>query len=218
MGVFVSWSGGKDSCLALHRAMKSGLRVDFLFTMLSEDGSKSRGHGLSKELLDAQARAIRIPIVYGEASWQTYEEEFKKIIRIQKRRGVQGGVFGDINLQEHRDWLERVCSETGIDIFLPLWKEEYEKLLNEFLGNGFVAVIVSAKADLIDAKWMGCPLDWEFVRYLRSKSLDLCGEKGEYHTLVTCGPIFKQRLRIVEFNKTLKNDQWVPDKLIFDAV
>src|SRR3990170_4628325 len=109
MRVFVSWSGGKDSCLALHRAMHNGLEIGFLFTMLSEDGSMSASHWLRKEVLDVQADALGVPIVYGKLSNRTYEEEFKKIFGDQKTQGVQGGVFGDINLQGHRDWVERVC-------------------------------------------------------------------------------------------------------------
>ena len=216
MLVFVSWSGGKDSCLALHRAIKSGLKIEFLFTMLGEDGAASASHNLRKEVIDAQAKALRIPIVYGKASWEGYEQEFKKVAGNLKSQGLEGGVFGDINLQEHKDWVERVCGDIEIKAFEPLWNEEYDKLLSEFMGAGFEAVIAGVKADLIDAVWMGRPFDWKFISYLRSRGLDLCGEKGEYHTLVTYGPILKERIRILEFSKTLKDDRWVLEKLEFD--
>lgn len=211
--VFVSWSGGKDSCLALYRAINSGLEIKFLFTMLGEDSSTSASHGLGKEVLDVQAKAIGIPIVYGKASTETYEGELKNIITVQKSRGVEGGVFGDINLQEHRDWIERVCGDIGVKPFFPLWNDDYERLLNEFIGNGFEAIIVSAKTDLITREWIGHAFDWEFIKYLETMGLDLLGEKGEFHTLVTNGPIFKERLRIIKFSKMVKNDQWVPEHL-----
>jgi len=209
MQVFVSWSGGKDSCLSLYRALKDGFKVKFLLNMLGEDGSTSRSHGLRKEVIDAQAKAIGIPIVYGQTSWESYEEEIKKIIKDLKSQGVKGGVFGDLNLPEHKEWVEKVCSDLGIKAFEPLWQERYEKLLNEFMGNGFEAVIVSAKANLIGAEWIGHPFNWVFIEYLRGHRLDLCGEKGEYHTLVTSGPIFQQCIKILESRKTVKNGRHV---------
>ncbi|MCP8305152.1 MAG: diphthine--ammonia ligase [archaeon] len=215
MHVFVSWSGGKDSCLALYRALKAGHKVEFLFNMLDEDGLTSRGHGLRKEVIDAQAKAIGIPIVYGKASWEAYEDEFKRIIKDLRSLGVEGGIFGDLNIQEHRDWVEKVCSDVGIRAFEPLWDEKYEALLTEFIGNGFEAVVVSAKVDLIGEEWIGHQFNWEFIEYLRSQGLDLCGETGEYHTLVTYGPVFKQRMKILESRKTIKDNKWVLEILKF---
>ena len=209
MRAFVSWSGGKDSCMALHRALKTGHKIDFLFNMLGEDGLTTRGHGLGKEVIDAQASAIGIPIIYGKASWEAYEDEFKKIIENLKDQGMEGGIFGDLNIQEHRDWVEKVCNQVGIKAFEPLWNEKYETLLTEFMDNGFEAIVVSAKAALIGEEWAGHKFDWEFIEYLRSQGLDLCGETGEYHTLVTYGPIFKQRIKILEGRKMMKDDRWV---------
>lgn len=218
MRVFVSWSGGKDSCLALYRALKAGFKIEFLFSMLGEDGLTSRSHGLRKEVLDAQAKAIGIPIVYGKASWDAYEEEFEKVIKDLRSLGIEGGVFGDINLQEHKDWVEKVCKDAKIKAFEPLWDEKYETLLNEFIGNGFEAIIVSTKADFISAKWVGHPFDWKFIEYLRSQDLDLCGEKGEYHTLVTYGPIFQRRMKILESRKAVKDDRWILEILKFEML
>lgn len=215
MQVFVSWSGGKDSCLALYRALKAGLKVKFLLSMLSEDGLILRSHGLRKEVIDAQAKAVGIPIIYGKASWEGYEDEFKKIIKDLRSLGIEGGVFGDINVKEHKDWVEKVCSAVGIKAFESLWNEKYETLLNEFIGSGFEAVIVSAKADLIDAGWLGCQFNRKFIEYLKNQGLDLYGEKGEYHTLVTYGPIFKQRMEILEGSRTVKDGRWVLDILKF---
>ncbi|MCP8317312.1 MAG: diphthine--ammonia ligase [archaeon] len=215
MQVFFSWSGGKDSCLALYRALKAGFNVKFLFNMLSENGLRSRSHGLRKEILDAQAKAVGIPIIYGKASWEAYEDEFKKIIRNLRGLSVEGGVFGDINIQEHRDWVEKVCSDAGVKAFEPLWGEKYEILLNEFISKGFEAVVVNTKADLIGEEWIGRPFDWEFIGYLRSRDIDLCGEKGEYHTLVTYGPMFKQRIEILESRRTVMDGRWILDVLKF---
>jgi diphthine-ammonia ligase len=214
--VFVSWSGGKDCSLTLYKALKSGFKVEFLFNMLSEDGLRSRGHGLRKEVIDAQAKAIGIPIIYGKAPWDSYEDEFKRVIKDLRDKGIKGGVFGDIDFQEHRDWVERVCSEVGFKAFEPLWNQQYEMLLTEFIDSGFEAVIVSARAELIEADWIGRLLSWEFIEYLRSRAIDLCGENGEYHTLVTYGPLFQQRLKIIESRKVKKADRWLLEILKFD--
>ena len=218
MNVFVSWSGGKDSCLALYKALKEGLKVGYLFTMLNEDGLRSRGHGLRKEVIEAQAKAIQIPIIYGKATWDSYEDEFKRVIRDLKNRGIEGGVFGDLDFQENRDWVEKVCSEVGLQVYEPLWKLKYEIVLTEFINRGFEAIIVSAKSDLIDSNWTGHPLNWDFIDFLRSRKIDLCGENGEYHTLVTNGPIFKHHLKILESREMEKNDRWLLDILKIDII
>ena len=112
--VFAAWSGGKDSCLALHRAINQGLKVRYLANMVTEDGERSRTHGLSAKVLQAQSQAIGIPLVQRQTSWQSYEGEFKRMVNDLKQEGIKGGVFGDIDLPEHRDWVERVCREVDI--------------------------------------------------------------------------------------------------------
>ncbi|WP_287583522.1 diphthine--ammonia ligase [Candidatus Borrarchaeum sp.] len=218
MNVFVSWSGGKESSLALYKALKEGLKVGYLFTMLNEDGLRSRGHGLRKEVIEAQAKAIQIPIIYGKATWDSYEDEFKRVIRDLKNRGIEGGVFGDLDFQENRDWVEKVCSEVGLQVYEPLWKQKYEIVLAEFMDRGFEAIIVSAKSDLIDSNWIGHPLNWDFIEFLRRRKIDLCGENGEYHTLVTNGPIFKRHLKILESRELEKTDRWLLDILKSDII
>ena len=208
MRVFVSWSGGKDCNLALYRALRMGLEVGCLLSMLDEGELRLRGHNVSLEVLEHQALALGIPLVYGRARWETYEEEFKRIARRLKMEGYGGAVFGDINIDGHRRWVERVCCEIGIKAFEPLWGESYENLLAEFFDNGFEAIIVSAKADLISGEWVGRPFSREFLAYLKHKGVDLCGEGGEYHTLVVYGPPFKRRLKIVEAEKTLRDSRW----------
>ena len=217
MDVFVSWSGGKDCCLALYRALKAGFKVRYLFSMLGEDGLRSRGHGLSRSLLNAQSSALGIPIVYGRSSWETYEEEFKRVAENLKDAGIQGGVFGDINLEEHKEWVERVCGEIGIKAFEPLWNESYENLLRQFFGEGFTAVIVDVKK-IIGNEWVGRNFDYEFVEYLENQGADVFGENGEYHTFVTYGPIFKRRIEILESRKTQRNGRFTLEILRFRLV
>lgn len=207
---FVSWSGGKDSALACYNAIKNdGIGIAYLLNMLSENGTHSRSHHLNVVVLKAQAEAMGIPIMQRQATWGGYEEEFKKALVIFKETGVQTGVFGDIDVQEHRDWVERVCGEIGLSAILPLWQRPRELLMDEFIAAGFKAVIVTVKLECMGIKWLGRELDAQFVEGMkRLPQVDLCGENGEYHTFVYDGPIFKKPVEFNTGRKILKDDHW----------
>ncbi len=209
--MFVSWSGGKESCLACYKAMQRGFIISHLLNFVDEYGERSRSHGLRIELLRAQSDALGIPIIQRPTAWETYEQEFKRIVSELKQIGVEGGIFGDIDLQVHRDWVERVCAEVGVKPLLPLWDMKREKILDEFIGAGFEAIVVATKANLLSEKWLGCKIDEELVRKLSKQNIDLCGEAGEYHTFVIDGPIFKKRINILDSTKMLWNGKWILD-------
>jgi diphthine-ammonia ligase len=215
--VFTSWSGGKDCCLACYRASVNGLNVRYLANMVSEDGQRSWSHGLSAELLQLQSQAIGIPLVRRQTSRDNYEAEFKAMLRDFKEEGIDGGVFGDIDFNEHREWIERVCRYADIVPHLPLWEQQQDKLLKEFIDLGFEAVVVSAKADLFGEEILGRKLDSEFISDLdemkKTKQITSCGEAGEYHTFVIGGPLFKRRVEILETNKVLREGRWFLDIL-----
>lgn len=211
MKAFVSWSGGKETSLACYRAMRTeNIVVNYLLNMITEDGAHSRTHGLSSFILQLQAEALGIPLVQRRTSWESYEQEFKKAISDFKKEGVEIGVFGDIDLQEHRDWVERVCNDAGIKPILPLWKEQREKLLEELIGVGFKAIIVATQDRFLGKRWLGRPVDMELIKKLKVLGgIDLCGEKGEYHTFVYDGPIFKKPVEFEVGKKYLKEGHWL---------
>ncbi|MBM4433109.1 MAG: diphthine--ammonia ligase [Chloroflexi bacterium] len=206
--VFVSWSGGKDSCFACYKAKVSGLKVCYLLNMVTEDGKISWTHGLSTELLKTQSKAIEVPIIQRRTTMNNYETEFKETLRGLKQKGVGGGVFGDIDLNEHRQWVESVCREADMTPHLPLWGQKQEKVLSDFVASGFEAIIVAAKADLFDEEWIGRKVDEGFIRDLdvlrKTKEITPCGEAGEYHTFVINGPIFRQKIEIQKMGKIVK--------------
>lgn len=210
MKVFISWSGGKETSLAFYKVMRNqDVKVAYLLNMLSEDGRLSRSHGISSNLLQFQAEAIGIPIVQRRTTWKGYEEEFKKAIVSFKKEDIRMGVFGDIDLQEHRDWVERVCKEIGIRPMLPLWKGKREELLKEFIQAGFKAIVVATQADFLGKEWLGRQVNKEFIDDLKKlDDIDLCGEKGEYHTFVFNGPIFKKPIEITPGEKILRDNHW----------
>ena len=207
--VFTSWSGGKDSCFAFYQASADGLKVRCLLNMITKDGKRSWTHGLSTELLQIQSRAIGIRLVQRQTTAANYETEFKDVLLTLKGEGITGGVFGDIDVEEHRQWIERVCQQGGIMPYLPLWGRNQEKIMRDFIDAGFEAVIVAAKADLLDEKWLGHKVDLDFLSEQKKKTdITPCGEVGEYHTLVIDGPLFKERLEILETNKVFREGHW----------
>ncbi len=126
-----------------------------------------------------------------EAAWEEYEKRLKGIFRSFE---VKKAVFGDIYLEEHRMWIERVCRKSGVEPVFPLWGESTEKLAEEFIEAGFEAYIVAAKKEFRDL--LGRKFDREFVDEAKRRGIDPCGEDGEFHTLVVDGPIFSRRLEV----------------------
>lgn len=206
--LFVSWSGGKDSTLALYRAIKEGGLPKALFTMLTEEGTHSRSHGLPKEVIIAQAKSLKIPISYKSATWQSYEANFIEALHGFKGEGIEIGVFGDIDLEDHRLWEEKVCNIAGISAYLPLWKEERRSLLIEFISLGFKTMIVAVKDELMPKEFLGKTIDIDLVERIEALGVDPCGEEGEFHTVVYDGPIFSKPIDLTLGKVLLLSGYW----------
>lgn len=205
MKVFSSWSGGKESALATYKAISQGHEVLYLLNFISEDGQRSRSHGTKASVVALQAEATGIPLIQVKTSWEDYEENFKKVVRELRNKGIEGGVFGDIEVEEHREWVERVCSEVGIKAFLPLWGIKAEELIEELLKLKFKAIIVATR---LEEKFLGKTLDKALVRQISKLGSHPCGENGEYHTLVTGGPIFRKVLKITRGESKKIDNIW----------
>jgi len=193
---FCSWSGGKDCCLALHRASREGAVLDSLVTMLREDGQRSRSHGLPLDVLKDQADALGVRLITRMTSWDGYRGSLLEALAEARSHGSDLGVFGDIDLEEHRRWVSDVCSEAGVEPLLPLWEAERKTILNELLEEGYVAMIVAVRDESLGPEFLGKTLSADTIRALAAKGIDLSGEGGEYHTVVTDGPVFSRPLRL----------------------
>ncbi|MFO7760536.1 MAG: diphthine--ammonia ligase [Thermodesulfobacteriota bacterium] len=193
---FCSWSGGKDSCLALYHAIQKGGRPESLLTIMSEDGVTSRSHALPKPLIEAQARSLGLRPVFRSASWQEYEAEFISALHEFKKSGIKVGVFGDIDVDSHREWVRRVCGVAGIIPVHPLWKRNRRELLGEFIGLGFRAQIVVINEQKLDKNFLGKTTEVQTFAEMEGAGIDPSGELGEYHTVVTDGPIFSSIVEI----------------------
>lgn len=206
-----SFSGGKDSCLAIYRAMHAGGDAKKLITMFTEGGERSRSHGLHISVVNAQSRAMNIPLLALATLWNNYEEHFTAALTSVKKEGVQWVVFGDIDLQEHRDWEERVCDGVGLSPFLPLWLEERRSLLEEFLELGFCSVIIAVKENVLPTTLLGKTLSQTVIQENESHGVNACGEEGEYHTLVYDGPIFQSPLKLTQGEEVYRDGYWFLD-------
>jgi len=215
MSYIVSWSGGKDSSLAYYKAIESGYDVSYLVNFVSEEYNRVRFHGTEAELISLQAESIGAALLQRKSSGAEYEDHFKQAVRSLIPGGVEGMVFGDIYLAEHREWVEKVCGELGIEAVEPLWGEAAEEVLRSFIDAGFEAVVVSARGKLIEKDWIGRRVDRDFMEYLKSRGMDVCGEKGEYHTVVIDGPIFKRPIEIVESRTVNIDGYWFLDTLTY---
>lgn len=212
-----SWSGGKDSCFAYWKAIPQGLKVSYLLNFINEDSTRAMSHGLDHKLIALQAQAVGLPIIQQRVTWETYEAGLKAALEELKLKGITGLVTGDIHLQEHKDWIDRVCGEMSMKAVLPLWQMDTSRLLTDFINAGFKAIVVSVKAEIFSKEWLGRQVDSKLAAELRQLAerldFDPCGEAGEFHTFVYDGPLFKKSVRISKTAPVARDDRWFLDIL-----
>lgn len=203
-----SWSGGKDSCLAYYKAIKKGYDVKRLLNFVSREYGRCCFHGIQRDLIKLQAELIGIPLVQKEvtADMKEYEKEFKEAVL--EFKDIESMVFGDIYLDEHKDWVERVCKDIGIMPIEPLWNVPAIDVAEEFVDLGFKSIVVSCQADKFEKDFVGRIIDKELINELQEKNICPCGENGEFHTFVVDGPIFKRRIKILESEPVLRESFW----------
>jgi uncharacterized protein (TIGR00290 family) len=206
--VVCSWSGGKDSCYALMKAIEDGFTPKTLLNVLNEEGKISRSHGIPLLILEAQAKSAGLPIHLMESSWKDYEQKF--ILALQKltiNHQLNYAVFGDIDLQAHRDWEEKVCKQAGLTAILPLWKEDRTALVKQMLNAGIRTMIVSCN-EVMGQRFLGKILSEEIISELEKIGVDACGENGEYHTLVLDCPLFSSPINVNATSFIKHDDYW----------
>ncbi len=202
-----SWSGGKDSCLACWLALQKGMKISNLIHF----DRPNNLHGVDPAMIRLQADLAGIPMVQKRVASEDFEQEFRKTVGDLAKNGVKGMVFGDIYLEPHKEWVDRTCAELGIEPVEPLWGRKSQDIIDEFLRLGFQTVVASGNQNLIDQRFIGRAMDREFIEYLESKNLDVCGESGEFHTFVTGGPLFKGRIDIGSSAVTARDGFWFLD-------
>lgn len=190
-----STSGGKDSLLALWHARQSGYDVRTMITMFDETGMRSRSHGISLPLMQAQAQQLGMQLITPHASWRDYEAVFVSTLQQLRATGHEAVVFGDIDLQAHRDWEEKVCAQAQLQPVLPLWLRNRRELAQQSIQLGFKAMVVCVDHRHLSRDFAGRWYDETFLADLPA-GVDACGENGEFHTFVCDGPMFAAPLDI----------------------
>lgn len=177
--------------LALWHARTYNLRATTLLTMFDETGKRSRSHGVPRALVEAQARALGLDLVAPSAGWKDYEKVFVEALNELRSRGHEAAIFGDIDLEPHREWEARVCRRAGLDHCLPLWHRDRGELAREAIALGFKAIVVCVDSRYLGDEFCGRQFDGSFIADL-PPGVDACGENGEFHTFVYDGPMFQR--------------------------
>lgn len=195
-----NWSGGKDSALALEKCLAQGLDIHCLLTTVSEEGRVSM-HSVDNELLKAQAKAINLPlkeiVLPHNCPMETYNNIMQAAWVDLKNEGVDAAIFGDIFLEDLRDYRDKQSAAIGIKNHYPLWKKDTVELAKEFIGKGFKSIVVCVDAKVLGKEFVGRLFDESFLNDL-PKGVDPCGENGEFHTYCFEGPIYKKAIPFVK--------------------
>ena len=192
----VSYSGGKDSTLALYHTMQVGKAIG-LIVMLEEQGLRSRSHAMSMEIIQAQANALGLPIITTSSSWNDYETEFLKLLADAKQQGAEVLVTGDLDMPEHGCWHDRITQQAGLKLCMPLWQRPHREVIEEFIQLGFKTMIVTVNLDLgMKVDDLGKVLTLDYIQELENRRIDPCGEGGEFHSTVIDGPLFTSPIAV----------------------
>jgi uncharacterized protein (TIGR00290 family) len=186
-----------------------------MITMCDDEAGRSRSHGLRPEILDAQAERLGLARITGRCKWSSYDAAFSVALDEVAARGITHVIFGDILFEEHRMWAERICATAGLIAVEPLWGASTDRLFDEWVSSGSEAVIVTARAEHLDESWLGRILRREMFDELQRLGVDACGERGEYHTLVTSCAAFSRPLSVRAIGRAI-NSGCVAEDVVLD--
>ncbi|MFN3285908.1 MAG: diphthine--ammonia ligase [bacterium] len=184
------WSGGKDSALALHRLVGEGVRVKWLVNLFEGSSGRVRFHGVRAELLRAQSRSLGVELLQRPVGAEGFEAAFLRVLGELRERGCGGAAFGNVHLQDVREWYEVRVRGAGFEHVDPLWGRSPEGVVREFVELGYRAVVTSVYLSSGRTEWLGAEVDSDFLHAVQEAGADPCGEFGEYHTFVFDGPAF----------------------------
>ena len=194
--IAMCFSGGKDSCLALRALQRDGkYRVETLITTVTDAYDRVSMHGVRRSLLREQAASLGIAlaevVVPPQSSNEVYERAMGREFDRQYAAGIRRVAFGDIFLEDLREYRERQLAARGLEAVFPIWGHPTDRLARSFIRRGFEAVTACVSLSMLDASFVGRAFDMSFLADLPAEA-DPCGENGEFHTFVTAGPIFSR--------------------------
>ena len=193
---FFNWSSGKDSALALYQTLQSGLfEVTTLFTNINRENDRVSMHGVPIELLKQQSKSMGIPLeilaLPPDVDFAGYERYYLEKMAKLTDKGIDTAIFGDIFLEDIRDYRVKQLAKANMKAHFPLWGKSSRQVMDEFFAAGFKTVVTCVNADFLDQSFVGRVIDEDFIDDL-PKNVDMCGENGEFHTFVFDGPLFRE--------------------------
>ena len=183
--------------------------------MFNEDGTRSRSHGLRPEIIAAQTDRLGLSRISRQCTWNTYSEAFDRALAAAAAMSVTHVIFGDILFDEHREWAERMSVGRGLVAVEPLWKESTTDLYRDFLASGTRARIVTVRTSKLDESYLGRDLAENLLDDFLARDVDPCGERGEYHTVVTSCAAFSHPLRVRALGRATQSG-CVAEDLVLD--
>ena len=204
MKFVMSYSCGKDSTFALQKMLQRGDEPVGLLVMINEEAQRSWFHGADYALLWRISDALGIPLIACPARGEAYHTSFEEGLKQAKERGAQAACFGDIDIEQNRQWGVERCKAAGLSWEYPLWRRDRREIVREMLAQGVRCVIKSVNNRMLPRTLLGSMLDETAIGIMERCGVDICGENGEYHTLAVDGPAFRSKLeyelgRILDF-------------------
>lgn len=208
----MSWSGGKDSSMALYEAQKTaGLDIVSLLTTVTEGYDRISMHGVRRTLLKEQAESIGLPVeevvISQVSSNEEYDARFKEKLIPFKDQGIGQVIIGDIFLEDLKQYREERLAEVDMTGLFPIWKRDTQELSRTFIDLGFKAILTCVDSEVLDGSFAGRDYDLSLLQDLPD-SVDPCGENGEFHTFVYDGPIFNQPVSVQKGEVVLRDKRF----------
>jgi uncharacterized protein (TIGR00290 family) len=210
--VVLSWSGGKDSTMAAYQLLASQkYEIAALLTTVTEGFDRISMHGVRCELLERQAGSLGIPLhkilIPQDCSNEIYEARMREAMTRIKAQGISKIAFGDLFLQDVRQYRDERLEQAGMTGLYPIWMRDTEELVRTFIGLGFKAILACVDTQALDASFAGREIDLQLLKDL-PQSVDPCGEYGEYHSFVYAGPIFENAIACKTGDRVLRNERF----------
>lgn len=196
MKFIMAYSGGKDCTLALDRMIRQGHEPVALYTTITKRGI-NYNHFIRKEVYQEYEASLGIPVIFCEtAELHNQEDIYRRLKEAIEKYDAKAVCTGDIYLRGIALWNRQMARLLGVEWWCPLWNESTDNLVREVLEKGYKLFIKSVKTEYLSEDYLGKELSFELISEFREKGIDICGEKGEYHSIVVDGPIFKRPLPV----------------------
>lgn len=215
--LLLSWSGGKDSCVALYEIQETqSYEIAALLTTVTGGYDRISMHGVRRILVEQQAASLGLSLhkvcIPQKATNEEYESRMSQVLAKYRAQGVRSVAFGDLFLEDIRKYRENNLAKIGMKAVFPLWKNNTAELVRKFIELGFKAIVTCADSKVLDRSFVGKVIDEDFLHQLPAH-VDPCGENGEFHSFVFTGPIFRDEIRFTVGELVLRDSFWFCDLL-----